>query len=242
LAGATVALVMLTSSAGPPWVAALHRFLEVSLGILMALLVTLLMCPSRARDGLRRAMAETLRWLEALYQGVVQRYRDSTASELDELTRRVSEAFQGYDDFLKQAAYEPGMAELGEAGSAVVRGRLMQIWWAIEALELATRGGRNGTYHRRFEPELGELLKAISTTFHRLAENIATVQGNADSADLDDALSAVDHKVTAVRATGVSTSYSLEEVSRFYAFLIGVKSLVKALEWSGDRQLPGARP
>jgi hypothetical protein len=187
-------------------------------------------------------MAETLRWLEALYQGVVQRYRDGTVPKLDELTRRVSEAVQGYDDLLKQAAYEPGMPELGEAGLAVVRGRLMQIWWAIEALELATRGGPNGTYHRRFEPELGELLKAISTTFHRLAENIATVQGNADSADLDDALSAVDHKVTAVRATGVSTSYSLEEVSRFYAFLIGVKSLVKALEWSGDRQLPGARP
>jgi hypothetical protein len=55
-----------------------------------------------------------------------------------------------------------------------------------------------------------------------------------------EAVSAVDDKATAIRTSGVSLSYSLEEVSWFYAFLISVKSLVKALEWAGDRRLPGA--
>jgi hypothetical protein len=57
---------------------------------------------------------------------------------------------------------------------------------------------------------------------------------------LERAASAVDDKVTVIRTSGVSLSYSLEEVSRFYAFLISVKSLVKALEWAGNRRLPGA--
>ena len=55
-----------------------------------------------------------------------------------------------------------------------------------------------------------------------------------------EAVSAVDDKATAIRTSGVSLSYSLEEVSRFYAFLISVKSLVKALEWTGNRGPPGA--
>ena len=240
LASATVAIVMLTSRAGSPWTVALHRFLEVALGILVALLITLLMWPSRARSELRRAMAETLRCLEALYQAVVQRYCTGADPALGELTCQVNEALQHYDDLLKQAAYEPGVAELGHEGVIAVRGHLTQIWWAIEALELATRGGHNDTYHRRFEPELGRLLREIAAAFHRLAENVATAHGAFESTDLERAASAVDDKATAIRTSRVSLSYSLEEVSRFYAFLISVKSLVKALEWAGNRGLPGA--
>jgi uncharacterized membrane protein YgaE (UPF0421/DUF939 family) len=127
LASATAAIVMVTSSAGSPWAEALRRFLEIALGILVALLITLLMWPSRARDDLRGAMAETLRGLEALYQAVVQRYCGGATPLLDELTCQINEAFRRYDDLLKQAAYEPGVAELGHEGLAAVRGHLMQI-------------------------------------------------------------------------------------------------------------------
>ena len=242
LASATVAIVMLTSRAGSPWAVALHRFLEVALGILVALLITLLMWPSRARDDLQRAMAETLRCLEALYQAVIQRYCGGTALALGELTCQVNEAVRRYDDLVKQAAYEPGVAESCHEGLTVVRGHLTQIWWAIEALELATRGGHNDTYHRRFEPELGQLLREISTAFHRLAENVAMAHGAFASTDLERAASAVDDKATAIRTSGVSMSYSLEEVSQFYAFLISVKSLVKALEWAETDGSPARTP
>src|SRR5262245_28374682 len=116
LASATVALVMLTSSAGSPWVIALHRFLEIALGILVALLMTLLLWPTRARDDLGRARAEALRGLEALYQAVVQRYHGGPAPALGALTEQVNEAFRGYDELVKQAMYEPGMTHLGQEG------------------------------------------------------------------------------------------------------------------------------
>jgi uncharacterized membrane protein YgaE (UPF0421/DUF939 family) len=50
LAGVAVAIVMLVSRPGAPWVAAFHRFLEVSLGILIAVLVSVLIWPSRKAD------------------------------------------------------------------------------------------------------------------------------------------------------------------------------------------------
>jgi uncharacterized membrane protein YgaE (UPF0421/DUF939 family) len=47
LAGVAVAIVMLASHPGRPWTAALHRFLEVSFGIVIAVLVSALNWPSR---------------------------------------------------------------------------------------------------------------------------------------------------------------------------------------------------
>jgi uncharacterized membrane protein YgaE (UPF0421/DUF939 family) len=47
LAGVAVAIVMLISHPGRPWTAALHRFLEVSLGIVIAVLFSALDWPLR---------------------------------------------------------------------------------------------------------------------------------------------------------------------------------------------------
>ena len=232
LASATVALVMLTSSAGSPWVMALNRFLEIALGILVALLMTLLLWPTRARDALQRARAEALRGLEALYEAVVQRYCGGAAPALDALIEQVNAAFRGYDELVKQATYEPGVAQPDQEELTAVRAQLTQLWQTIEALELATRDGHTDTYHRRCEPELGHLLRAISAAFQRRADNITRGRSTVASTDVDHAVAAVDDKVTALRTSGASRDYCLEEVARFYAFLIGVKSLVKALKGS----------
>jgi uncharacterized membrane protein YgaE (UPF0421/DUF939 family) len=47
LAGVAVAIVMLVGHPGRPWIAALHRFLEVSFGIVIAVVVSVLIWPSR---------------------------------------------------------------------------------------------------------------------------------------------------------------------------------------------------
>lgn len=51
LAGVAVAIVMLIGGPGRPWVAALHRFLEVSFGILIAVFLSALIYPSRSSGG-----------------------------------------------------------------------------------------------------------------------------------------------------------------------------------------------
>ena len=47
LAGVAVAIVMLVGRPGNPWVTALHRFLEVSFGIVIAVLVSTLIWPAQ---------------------------------------------------------------------------------------------------------------------------------------------------------------------------------------------------
>jgi uncharacterized membrane protein YgaE (UPF0421/DUF939 family) len=51
LAGVGVAIVMLVGHAGSPWVVALHRFCEVSIGIVVAVAISALDLPARARPG-----------------------------------------------------------------------------------------------------------------------------------------------------------------------------------------------
>jgi len=50
LAGVAVAIVMLVSHPGRPWIAAFHRFLEVSFGIVVAVVISVLIWPSRSSD------------------------------------------------------------------------------------------------------------------------------------------------------------------------------------------------
>jgi uncharacterized membrane protein YgaE (UPF0421/DUF939 family) len=50
LAGVAVAIVMLVSHPGRPWIAAIHRFLEVSLGIVVAVAISVLIWPTRKPD------------------------------------------------------------------------------------------------------------------------------------------------------------------------------------------------
>jgi len=52
LAGVAVAIVMLVSHSGTPWITALHRFLEVSFGIVSAVLVSVLVWPAREPEDL----------------------------------------------------------------------------------------------------------------------------------------------------------------------------------------------
>jgi len=47
LSGVAVAIVMLVSRSGTPWITALHRFLEVSFGIVTAVAVSLVVWPPR---------------------------------------------------------------------------------------------------------------------------------------------------------------------------------------------------
>jgi uncharacterized membrane protein YccC len=57
LAGVTIAIVMLVQKAGPRWELALDRVVEVMLGIVVALAVTTLVLPDRARLRLRDGLA-----------------------------------------------------------------------------------------------------------------------------------------------------------------------------------------
>ena len=60
LATVTVAIIILIGHTSSAWIIALHRFTEVALGILVALVVSLTLWPNHARRTVRQGVASTL--------------------------------------------------------------------------------------------------------------------------------------------------------------------------------------
>lgn len=230
LAGVTVAIVMLISYLGPAWVVSLHRFLEVSLGILVALAVTVVIWPSRAREHLREGIAEAFTGMDALFQAVVWRYRGEPTTSTDELRMRLKEVLRRNEDLRIQAIREPAMGPGHQELTAVLMDRADRLLEVVEGLELAARESITDAYYLSFEPELGQLVGGISAAFKRLAENVAAWHFDARGPDLVDAVSSLDAKAAEARKTRASVKYSFDEILRLYSFLLGLKNLARELD------------
>src|SRR5579863_10553144 len=85
LAGVTISIVMLVQKGGSHWILALHRVEEVFLGILVAIAVSTLVFPDRARLRLRDGLAREFLVLNAFFEAILQGFRGHPAENLAQL-------------------------------------------------------------------------------------------------------------------------------------------------------------
>ena len=85
LAGVTITIVMLVQKTGSHWTVALDRVTEVFLGIVVALAVSTLVFPDRARLRLRDGLAQEFLVLGAFFEAILQGFRGEAAENLIEL-------------------------------------------------------------------------------------------------------------------------------------------------------------
>ena len=82
LAGVTITIVMLVQKAGSHWTLALDRVVEVVLGIVVALAVSTLVFPDRARLRLRDGLAQEFLVLGSFFEAILQGFRGAPAENL----------------------------------------------------------------------------------------------------------------------------------------------------------------
>ena len=87
LAGVTITIIMLVQKAGSRWDLALDRVSEVVLGIVVALAVTTLVFPDRARLRLRDGLAQEFLVLGAFFEAILQGFRGAPAENLASAAR-----------------------------------------------------------------------------------------------------------------------------------------------------------
>ena len=107
LGAVTVAIILLIPHSGRAWAPAFNRFLEVSFGILIALVVAEFVLPSTALESLRHALAEKFLQLDTFLSALLLRYRGENVVDVEAL--RVSLATLGRQntDFYAHGRYEP---------------------------------------------------------------------------------------------------------------------------------------
>jgi uncharacterized membrane protein YgaE (UPF0421/DUF939 family) len=229
LAGVTVAIVMLINRLAPAWAIAGERFLQVGLGIVVGILTSVLVWPSRARESLRAGLAEALSAMGALFQSVIECNHAGDSRPIEEIRSHVKEILRRSDDLHVQAAHE-GTAYADREVVAVLMDRAGRLLETVDSLLSSGRGCFEGSYYLDFKPEIDRLGGEISEAFKQLARSVAEWRFHATWPDFTEMLSKLENKVSELRASGASTKYPLEEVLRFYSFLFTLKNLANELD------------
>jgi uncharacterized membrane protein YgaE (UPF0421/DUF939 family) len=239
LAGATVVSVMLSTKFTSPWATALERFVEVALGIVVALLIARTMWPSKARQQLREEIQQGFVKLFALFRAVIDRYRLNATLSTEELAARVRGSGRRIHELRQQAIYEPDDEQFPNESIQPTIVHFRMVRQSIEALELSTRDSTNDIFQRNFEPELEQLLSQISLAFEQLTSKLLAPDKSFDSTALTQALEALDQKTSAIATSATSADYRIADVLHFHSFLVSLRSLAVELSLTGQQLING---
>jgi len=231
LAGVTISIVMMVST-GSHWTLALHRVLEVFLGILVALAISTLVFPDRARLRLRDGLAKEFLLLGAFFEAVLEGFRGAPADNLPVLRENVLVQMRINNQLLDAARNEPS----GGPGWREGLGMLSQFgrsqFDALIALELAVKDSHKDGYAQQLEPALGRLVLDISAGFHYIAECTHGWRFHIPPQGLllEEDIAQLEARMAEVRPTGFK--FSQDEILRAYAVQLHLKQIARLLRAS----------
>src|ERR1035438_10294246 len=172
LAGVTITIIMLVHAAGPRWDLALVRVGEVMLGIVVALAVTTLVFPDRARLRLRDGLAQEFLVLGAFFDAILQGFRGAHAENLPALRQDALAMLRGNNQLLEAARNEPSGGAGWRDGLTTLSQFGRSIFDALVALEFSVKESDEQEYAKRLEPALGTLIADIHKAFQSMAGHI----------------------------------------------------------------------
>ncbi len=226
LAGVTAAIVMLIGE-GSPWRAGLNRFIDVALGIVVALLVSVVW-PSRATLDLRKSLAGTFHDLHQFWIAVVSRTRDDDIGAVDRLKRQTHLHSRTNHELLADFEREPGrhdpvLSLLLESSD--------RISDHISGIDYSARNMSQDSLYKKLEQPFQRLYAAVAASFELIEADLRD-SSRSTSPELVSALQNLEQEFEALRQSGVPRSYNTEELLRLYSFFYRLQQLGNELHRS----------
>ena len=223
---------MLVQNASSHWTLALDRVGQVVLGIVVALVVSTVVFPDRARLRLRDGLAQEFLVLGAFFEAILQGFGGAPAENLTESQQNALAALRSNNQLLDAARNEPsggpgwreGLSSLSQFGRS--------IYDALVALEFAVRDSHEDQYVHQLEPSLGRLAIDIRNGFHYVGSCIHTWRFHVSppGIDLEEDIAQLEARMAAVRHTGAQ--FSQAEILRAYAVQLHLKQVARLLRAS----------
>jgi uncharacterized membrane protein YgaE (UPF0421/DUF939 family) len=232
LAAVTVAIVLLIPHSGHPWVPALNRFLEVSFGILIALLVAEFVWPSSALEDLRRGLAAAFLQLDSFVAALLGRFRGQDTADVEALRANLATLASQNADFHTHGRYEPARWSALRITFVKLLQHEKRMSQAVETLDIACGGSFCGGIDPQWEPEFTALCAGISAALQRIAEGILTRKLSTPEYDFAAAIHALDVKANAARVSATPAALaaqSLEGVLRSHTIYFALETLAREL-------------
>ena len=234
LAGVTVSILMLVHHGGSSWILPLHRVLEVLLGIIVALVVSTLVFPTRARTRLRDSLAQQYLLMGELFAAVMKGFRGAPDSNLDQLRADVKASVAANTQLLSAARNEPTSARESLEGLSLLHQFGLSLDDALNAIELSVRGSSNDSFAAHLEPELEKLCNDIHAGFQHVASCIHRwyfVQ-EPTKFRLEEDIAHLEMRLNELRPAGLGLDFPQTEILRAYALQLHLKHLARLLRAS----------
>lgn len=232
LAGVTVTIVMLVHKDGPRWGLAFDRTEEVLLGIVVALTVSTLVFPDRARLRLRDGLAQEFLVLGTFFAAILEGFRGTPAQNLAGLRDELQAIQNGNTQLLKAARHEPSGGPGWREGLSMLTQFSLSLYDVLLALDLSVEGSREDGFAQKLEPALGKLATDIHAGFHHVAGCIHKWRFDMapEGIILEQDISDLELRMEAVRHMGIG--FSQAEILRAYAVQLHLKQIARLLRAS----------
>ena len=240
LSGVTCAIVLLVFY-DTPWHSAFERTLDVSIGIVVALGVTLFVLPSHARHRLAEKLGEVLAKVGELSVMLERAYltRDYRVFEIAEKRDAMKACFRDARQLLAEAKTEPGYEE----SSSELFAQVERILGHVLSLDEAARSGdpvhgdapvaREDELHKQVAAELMALAEAVVAGCDKVAAALQSRSKLPALPELEAALAKLNARLLELRSAGASRKLPLDEVTRFYMFVEALKALARDVAGTG---------
>ena len=229
LAGVTITIVMLVQRGGSHWTVALDRVLEVFLGIVVAVLISTLVFPDRARLRLRDGLAQEFLVLGAFFEAILEGFRGAPAENLPALREQALSLLGRNNLLLEASRIEPSGGPGWREGLGMLAQFGRSLFDALVALEFSVKDSHEDGYAQQLEPALGRLAVDIRTGFHYVAECIHEWRFHIPppGLHLEEDIAQLEARMAEVRHTGFQ--FPQAEILRAYAVQLHLKQIARLL-------------
>src|ERR1035438_4994042 len=217
LAGVTITIIMLVQNTGSHWTMALDRVGEVMLGIVVAIVISTVLFPDRARLRLRDGLAQEFLILGAFFEGILRGSRGEPAENLSELRQDAQSLLRANRELLDAARHEPSGGPGWREGLGMLSQFGRSLFDALVALEIFVKDGREDGYAFQLERDLGRLAVDIRAGFHYIAECTHAWRFHIPppGLHLEEDIAQLEARMAEVRPTGFQ--FTQAEILRAYA-------------------------
>lgn len=227
----TVAIIMLIPRPGTPWEPGIHRFLEVSFGVVVALVVSKFVWPSPALDDLRKGLAGVYSQLHSLCAALLQRYRGEPYPDIEALRTAIALAQRCNEDLHEQATYELVFGRKNPRVLAAMNEHAIRIVRKMDALDVATQQspGPQDKLYAQLELELNALGAGIAECLTQIAEALSSKRFAGTTLDLHWATQALEAEAAKLHADPVFAESPLQATLQLDALCLALQSLAAEL-------------
>ncbi len=228
LAGVTASIVLLMGETNP-WQAGWNRFLDVVLGVVIALIVSALW-PSRARNELRNAIGQRFVECDRLLNLLMDCLRGECPSEQVESQKAIlrDQAVQ-VRALLADTSREPGDQSATQSYELLVD-VAQRVSDHLIGMHYAAREMMRDTFQQSLSPQIEAITRELSSTLNQISAAILNGKAVVQLSKLQDTFQEFEQEFAARRERGESLQFDKDELLRFYSFVYRLRETIEEVD------------